>query len=327
MHIYGKSIAEIQGSDDEKFGPNGGFTAVLSTPSLDRDGDRLQRDEWIEPLPDRLPLDVDHGMSVSDTIGSFHPYFDGDVMMMDAYFASTEKAQTVRTLVQEGHIRSVSVAFMSDKSQKEAGGAFREILNAGVVNTPANRDAVILASKAASALKDALSDVPEGDALDAVRKAVTEALGPDKPAEKKSTIYVDVVPRINPEAFKKAIEDVVTKAAGGGDAALVQAIHDASSHLGAICIQLETDEDPSGADDGANKSVSKAEAKEALTLEQFEAALDQPTEPSEESPAEAAAASDEEPAPADEAADEPIDEVDPDKRARDMALLLSAYQN
>src|ERR1700743_2705676 len=102
MEFYGKAVASIEGVDDDKFGPNGGFTAVLSTPSLDRDGDRLNRDEGVEPLLDRYPLGFDHGMSVADTVGSFRPYFENDNLMMDAYFASTPKAQEVRTLVNEG---------------------------------------------------------------------------------------------------------------------------------------------------------------------------------------------------------------------------------
>jgi len=251
MQTFGKSVASIEVADGDKFGENGGFTAILSTPSLDRDGDRLHRDEWVEPLNDRYPLDIDHGMSVADTVGSFHPYFDGDTLMMDAYFASTPKAQEVRTLVSEGHIRSVSVAFMNDKSKKD-GEPRRELLNAGIVATPSNRDAVILASKAAHALSDALSDVPEGDVLDEVKSAVLAAL---------------------------SAKELVVEKASGGDGALVQAIHDAASHLGAQCQMSEVVDvtDPNtGASDGANKSVfsrgdqsvsfgSQAEAREFFT--------------------------------------------------------------
>ena len=105
-------------------------------------------DEWITPLPDRLPLDIDHGMSAADTIGCFRPYFDGDKLMMDATFASTSRAQEVRTLVAEGHVSAVSVAFMNDRAAKELGQPFRELLNAGVVGIGSNRDAKIVAAKA-----------------------------------------------------------------------------------------------------------------------------------------------------------------------------------
>lgn len=322
--VYQKALATIEDSaPDDK--PHGGFIAVLSTPSLDRDGDRLLREEWVEPLPERLPLDIDHGMNVADTVGSFRPYFEGDVLMMDATFASTPKAQEVRTLVQEGHIGTVSVAFMTDKSQKD-GQPKRELLNAGIVGIPSNRDAVILASKACSALKDALSDATEGDVPEEIKAAVLEALGPTigdeksvGDAEKKAgAVYIDILPRIDEEAFIKAVADVLVKAGAtasgvGGDGALVQAIHDASSHLGAACpvIEVAPDND-SGASSGANKDVDKLEA--------FEKGLDEVLTP-EDSPA------DEEPAPAVEAAaasDEAADEKA--KRARRLRIMQMTSQ-
>ncbi|QZD97295.1 capsid maturation protease [Mycobacterium phage Filch] len=148
MDLITKALATIDQSAEKDYGPNGGFTAVLSTPSMDRDGDSLKRHEWKEPLPDRVPLDVDHGMSVATTVGSFHPYFEGDKLMMDAYFSSLKQAQDVRTLVDEGHISTVSVAFMNDRGAMKDGTPHRELLNAGIVAIPSNRDAVILQSKA-----------------------------------------------------------------------------------------------------------------------------------------------------------------------------------
>ena len=364
MEAYGKAVASIESTDDDKFGPNGGFTAILSTPSLDRDGDRLHRDEWIEPLQDRYPLDIDHGMSVADTIGSFHPYFDGEKMMMDATFASTPKAQEVRALIQEGHISSVSVAFMTDRSKKDSEPR-RELLNAGIVAIPSNRDAVILASKAAHALKDAFSDATEGDVPEEVKAAVLEALEAKSPKPYGNVTYADphngkypidteehvraawsyinvaknaaeysadelaaIKQRIREAAEKfgikidgkslaevaaDALVEIFTKAAApGGDAALVQAIHDASSHLGAACPVMEPDVDPgSGADDGANKSAEdEADTKD---LDAFEKALDEVLTPQSDSPAE------EVPAPADEAAAAVSDAAD-----EDVAFELSA---
>lgn len=249
MQIYGKSVASIESTDDDKFGPHGGFTAVLSTPSLDRDGDRLQKGEWLD-LPKWLPLDIDHGMTVADTVGKFHPYWDGETMMMDAYFASTDQAQIARTLINDLRDEEdgscplgVSVAFMTDKSKKD-GEPRRELLNAGIVGVPANRDAKILASKAASALKDAFSDTTDGEVPDEVKQAVLDALGTKDEAPDESKSFL--------ETFTKAV---------GGDAALVQAIHDAAGHLGAQCVVMEPDVDEaSGAAEGANKSfvVSKA---------------------------------------------------------------------
>jgi hypothetical protein len=262
MHIYGKAVASIQESNSEE-NPHGGFTAVLSTPSLDRDGDKLHRDEWMG-LPERLPLDVDHGMTVADTIGSFRPYFDGENLMMDATFASTQKAQEVRTLIKEGHISTVSVAFMTDKSKKD-GEPRRELLNAGVVAIPSNRDAVILASKAASALRDAVkAGVTEDDEVeDDDDRTIGEVIAglfksgqkPEAKAEetpeKNATVFLDVIPRIDLKLLKSLLGDAESKAIGN-EGALLQAIHDASAHLGALCAQLEQEEsgetEPKGID-------------------------------------------------------------------------------
>lgn len=148
-----KALATIDSSNDSEDLPHGGFTAVLSTPSRDRDGDELMQDGWITPLPDRIPIDIDHQMSVAGTIGSARPFFDPEGRMcIDATFASTPQAQEVRSLIREGHVTAVSVAFMTDRSKKD--GPNRELLNAGVVAVPSNRDAMILSSKAFQAMAE-----------------------------------------------------------------------------------------------------------------------------------------------------------------------------
>jgi hypothetical protein len=129
--------------------PNGGFIAVLSTPALDRDGDRLATNEWKTPLPDHITVDIDHEMSVRGTVGSARPFIDDEGRMcIEARFASTATAQEVRTLINEGHIKTVSVAFMNDKAAAKDGKPSRELLNAGIVAIPSNREALILDSKA-----------------------------------------------------------------------------------------------------------------------------------------------------------------------------------
>ncbi|GLP75683.1 hypothetical protein TUM20983_27930 [Mycobacterium antarcticum] len=206
-------------SDDK---PYGGFVAVASDDSLDRDGERLYLSEWVTPLPQRITLDVDHGMTVGTTIGSARPYFDGDRLMIDATFSSLDRAQEVRTLVREGHISTVSVAALVDRSQKTPR---RELLNVGIVAIPANPHAVIMDAKA---FGSAVTDVLNGVSVAAV-----------------------------------------IKAAGGDAVAMVNAIHDASVHLGAECLKSydpdeldddgegvgNDDYDDSGDEDGANKAL------------------------------------------------------------------------
>jgi hypothetical protein len=316
--------ATIEDAGDSAEKPFGGFVAVASTPSLDRDGDQIGTEEWLD-LPEHITIDSDHGMSVGTTIGSARPFFDAEGrLMIDAAFSSIDRAQEVRTLIKEGHIRTVSVAFLTDRSKKD-GTPRRELLNVGVVAIPSNRDAVILDAKAAKAESVSDAAVKFIQAVEAATKAGTSA--------------------------------------GSGDGALVQAIHDAAGHLGAACIvvEVEPDGDESGAAEGANKAadltgvvidgevhvydaakpVTDPVAKAAFTIEQFKAALDaiittsdidtnvgepqgvSPVDP----PVEEAAAATYVPAPADDTAESAVEsEVASEKRAARMAMALFATE-
>jgi hypothetical protein len=80
-------------------------------------------------------------------------------MLRDFRFASTPLGQDVRTLVDEGHVSKMSVAFMDavrEIDEKDGLPHVRkaELLNAAIVAIPANREASILAAKAAIALTD-----------------------------------------------------------------------------------------------------------------------------------------------------------------------------
>lgn len=134
-----------------KDGSDGEFEAVLSIPTKDRDGEIVDARAF-EPLPEYIPIDVDHGMSVTSTVGSGTPYYDGDVLRFTGKFASTQLGQEVRTLVMEGHVRKMSVAFMSAQRVEDEDGTTHvvsaELLNAAIVAIPSNREADILAAKA-----------------------------------------------------------------------------------------------------------------------------------------------------------------------------------
>lgn len=172
-----KSVATVTSTDVED-APNGGFEAIASTPDLDRDGDVLSRDSW-KSLPDRVTIDVDHSMDVRGTIGSAKPYFDNSGnLCISAKFASTPLAQEVRALMTEGHVDSVSVAFMSD-TVKNAGGESRterELLNVGVVAIPSNRAAKVLAAKGFDLKSGARNNQQDAAQVQAIHNA-TMALG------------------------------------------------------------------------------------------------------------------------------------------------------
>jgi phage head maturation protease len=144
-----KQVKFAQVKTAESDNPNGEFEAVLSMATLDRDGEVIDAKAF-DPLPDHITIDIDHGRTAATTVGSGQPFYDGDTLKIRGSFASTQLAQDIRSLVTEGHIRSMSVAFMDAKKQAKDGNQHitkAELLNAAFVAIPANREAVVLAAK------------------------------------------------------------------------------------------------------------------------------------------------------------------------------------
>jgi hypothetical protein len=144
------AYCEVKSLDETDDAPNGAFEAILSAATLDRDGEIIDARAF-EPLPDHIPIDIDHGMTVATTVGSGTPYYDGDVLKIKGTFSSIPRAQELRTLVREGHIRSMSVTFMSAERDNRDGVPHvtkGELLNAAYVPIPSNREATVLVAKA-----------------------------------------------------------------------------------------------------------------------------------------------------------------------------------
>lgn len=149
--IVTKADASVQPGADDADTPHGSFEVVLSTPTRDRDGEEVKSEEWEQPLPERITFDVDHGMSVASTVGSGTPHVDDDGrLIVRGTYASTPLAQTTRALVNEGHITSTSVAFLRRTAPVKGGApkVTRELLNGAFVAVPANKEALVLSSKA-----------------------------------------------------------------------------------------------------------------------------------------------------------------------------------
>lgn len=149
MKTTGSIAVEVKALDDSEY-PHGEFVAVLSTPTTDRDMEIVAAKAF-DPLPDHITIDVDHALKTSGVCGSGTPYYEGDTLMVKGRFASTPLGQEVRSLVAEGHIRTMSVAFR--KAEKDAKDGVTtitkaELLNAAFVAVPANPDALVLSSKA-----------------------------------------------------------------------------------------------------------------------------------------------------------------------------------
>lgn len=317
--VITKTIAAIQPGTDDAESPNGTFDIILSSQSLDRDGDVFKSSEWKMPLPEWIPIDIDHAMTVEKTVGSGKPFLNdnGDVQVRGSY-ASTPLAQQTRTLVNEGHCRYVSVAVMTDKSLKD-GTPNRELLNGAFVNTPSNRDAVVVASKS---FDDSEVKAAEGDGdgpkppygedadyadpgyLDREGKPAKDGNGlpryPTDTAKRTRAAWSFISQESNASQYTaeqlKKIKDKIKAAArkfgieiaeddddkkddsksaygsitdllaaavtvkagarnSAADSKMVQAIHDASSLLGAQCVSEPEPDVADGSAEGANKSV------------------------------------------------------------------------
>jgi HK97 family phage prohead protease len=177
-----KAVALVETAETDN--PNGAFDVILSAPTLDRDGEVIDSRAF-DPLPDHIPFDVDHTMTVTGTVGSGTPYYDeAGMLRVKGTFASTPLGQEVRTLVAEGHIRTTSVTFMAAKRVTDDKGVAHvqtaELLNGTFTPVPSNREAVVLSAKALNAAVDekvgARNSATDMEKIQAAHDAMT-ALG------------------------------------------------------------------------------------------------------------------------------------------------------
>ncbi len=205
--------ATITNTEDEF---PGSFEVILSAPTKDRDGDTLLPDEWKQPLPDHITFDSDHGMTVATTVGSGVPRIDDETgnLIVSGTYSSLPRAQEVRTLVNEGHIRTTSVAFMSEKTEKDGKSvAQRELLNGAFVAIPSNREALVLASKGVKA--GARNSAADLAGIQSIHDMATD-LGADcsgaKSLDDAETKDADTEAASDPGALAQAVDAAVDQA-------------------------------------------------------------------------------------------------------------------
>lgn len=129
--------------------PVGSFEAVISAPTLDRDGEVIARGAF-NPLPADIPIHVDHAMNIENLVARAVPYYEGDLLKVRGRFTSTPKAQMVRGLVIDGTVSTMSVGFMGAKREhrNEATVITKgELLEASFVSIPSNREARVLVAR------------------------------------------------------------------------------------------------------------------------------------------------------------------------------------
>lgn len=161
---------------------SGEFEAILSMPTLDRDGEIIDAYAF-EPLPAKIPIDVDHGVGTEKTVGSGVPFYDTDgTLWIRGTFASTPLGQNTRTLVTEGHVGFMSVMYMNAVYENGDDGIPHlrkgELLNAAITPVPSNRQAAILAAKSA---EKAVRSAKDHAAIQAIFNNVVQ-LGAQCPA-------------------------------------------------------------------------------------------------------------------------------------------------
>lgn len=125
----------------------GAFEAILSAATLDRDGEIIDKGAF-DPLPGSIPIHAFHDFH--DPVGKGESFYEDDVLKVRGVFASTPRAQEIRTLVSEGVIGSMSVGFMgADRKDGEDGVHIKsaELLEGSFVSIPSNREAAVLLAK------------------------------------------------------------------------------------------------------------------------------------------------------------------------------------
>lgn len=139
------AVADVKVAESDN--PSGEFEVILSAETLDRDGEIIDAKAF-DPLPDSIPFHAFHDFH--DPIGRAAPYYDGDVLKARGVFASTDRAQEIRTLVTEGVIGHTSVGFMAavrKENEDTPHVTSGELLEGSFVSVPSNREAAVLAAK------------------------------------------------------------------------------------------------------------------------------------------------------------------------------------
>lgn len=210
------ALAEVKAAESEN--PNGEFEVILSAETVDRDGEIIDAKAF-EPLPESVPFHAFHDFN--DPIGRAVPFYDGDVLKARGYFASTQRAQEIRTLVTEGVIGHTSVGFMAaEREESEDAPHIKagELLEGSFVSIPSNREASVLMAKgfkagARNSSKDSerlqtIHDlaVTNGATCAATDEASSAPAAPASPEAGKSLASSEVAARLRVDAFLLGID-------------------------------------------------------------------------------------------------------------------------
>ena len=188
------AVAEVKSAQSEN--PNGEFEIIMSTDSVDRDGERILKGAF-DPLPESIPVHAFHDFN--DPIGRAVPTYAEDGRLVGrGFFAGTARAQEIRQLVTDGVVGHSSVGFMAAERKDGEDGVpeikSAELLEVSFVSVPSNRDAAVLAIKDAGTKAGARNSSKDSERLQSIHDlavangaicAATEAAtpAPETPSE------------------------------------------------------------------------------------------------------------------------------------------------
>jgi HK97 family phage prohead protease len=203
-------LAEVKTVKDAEGVETGEFEAIISAPTLDRDGEVIDKGAF-EPLPDSIPIHAYHDFG--DPVGRGSPYYEDEILKIKGVFSSIPRAQEMRTLVSEGVVASMSVGFMA-ADRKDVEGVphvtAAELLEASFVSVPSNREAAVLLAKKYDEKAGARNSGPDYDRLQQIHDLSVANGAECKHAPLAETANPDVLPDLKgeePETGTSAAEE------------------------------------------------------------------------------------------------------------------------
>lgn len=195
------ALFEVKAADESD--PNGAFEAILSMPTIDRDGEVIDAKAF-EPLPAEIPVHKFHDFS--SPVATAVPYYEGDVLKARGVFDPDPESQTIRAKVGRS-IRYMSVGFMAATRSDQDGVPHitkAELLEASFVSVPSNREAAILAVKGlltvgeireieakAGRVFSAKNEASLRQAVDILTTLLNQLAAPEEAAPEKSPAATD----------------------------------------------------------------------------------------------------------------------------------------
>lgn len=211
------ALAEVRAAESEN--PHGEFEVILSAETVDRDGEVIDSGAF-EPLPESIPFHAFHDFH--DPIGRAVPFYEDGVLKARGFFASTPRAQEIRSLVAEGVIGHTSVGFMA-ATRKDGDDVPHvtsgELLEGSFVSIPSNREAAVLMAKefhekagtrtTKAERLQTIHDlaVANGATCAATNEATTAPATPDEESGKSPASNVVEAHRLMARAYLQSVED------------------------------------------------------------------------------------------------------------------------